>query len=565
MFYTYEGGSNGLCHLKNTNAPDYSRPNASCTSGYPGTAPPTPAAPKNISVVFGALRASSSDHFVCWNIDSSRNRGFFWRDLDAVNASSYGAQLARQASAIGRAQAAGFSLLRFGGTGNDYLTYEFGATKCQPLTETQECLNETTWTSLLSFADKASARMIFGLSLNTGKDAAAAVDVAAERGDPFPFPWDPSNAREILEWTIAARLDHLIFGFELGNEQNSRYSGAQIAQSFAVLHNLTIELWPDAAKRPVLFGPDPHSFHAASGDQFNWIAEWLATCAELDVPVWGVTHHEYVEVDPTASGFVSAKVLANSGAIAAMMNKTVRAHSASAHIFAGEAGPHNGGSPVCDHSSMRWAVFGDSFWYADGLAAKARHGYAGFCRQDYIGGDYGLVDCSTGAPLPDYWTALLWARTMGAAVLETTATASGGGGAVIPPETSSARIYAHCAARASGAPHGAVAILAINLGNASTTLHFDSARFGGAIVTVDAIDAYVLSPSDDVAASLTNSSGLLGTGATLNGKRLVLEADGTAPAFVAAKVAGGSVMLPSTSIGFYILPDANHPACGKYY
>ena len=34
-FWTYEGQS-GLCHLKNTNAPDASRDNATCVSGYVG-------------------------------------------------------------------------------------------------------------------------------------------------------------------------------------------------------------------------------------------------------------------------------------------------------------------------------------------------------------------------------------------------------------------------------------------------------------------------------------------------------------------------------------------------
>ena len=33
--------------------------------------------------------------------------------------------------------------------------------------------------------------------------------------------------------------------------------------------------------------------------------------------------------------------------------------------------------------------------------------------QDFIGADYGLMDCSTGAPLPDYWAGLVWATTMG--------------------------------------------------------------------------------------------------------------------------------------------------------
>ena len=74
----------------------------------------------------------------------------------------------------------------------------------------------------------------------------------------------------------------------------------------------------------------------------------------------------------------------------------VRSVDKSVGVWGGEIGPHNGGSPVCDHSSMRWAVFGDVLWFADALGAKAAAGYAGFCRQDYIGADYGLLDCSTG-------------------------------------------------------------------------------------------------------------------------------------------------------------------------
>ena len=77
-------------------------------------------------------------------------------------------------------------------------------------------------------------------------------------------PWDPTNAKAILEWTIAQGYDDLLFGFELGNEQNSKYTGKQIATNFGILHNLTVALWPDAAKRPVLVGPDPHSYHGRS-------------------------------------------------------------------------------------------------------------------------------------------------------------------------------------------------------------------------------------------------------------------------------------------------------------
>jgi heparanase len=397
---------------------------------------------------------------------------------------------------------------------------------------------------LLSFTEMARARMIFGLSMNTGKDV-------NEGG--FPYPWDATNARAILSWTIEHGLDHLLVGLELGNEQNTKYSAEKIAHSFAALHNLTLELWPDGARRPRLFGPDPHSLHDATGSQLEWIADFLRHCDALGVPVEGATHHEYIEVDPTAAGFTSPTRLALNAAIAAAVNHTVRSVSRTVGIWGGEIGPHNGGSPPCDHSSMRWAVFGDSFWYADALAAKARHGYAGFCRQDYIGADYGLVDCSTGAPLPDFFTALMWTHVMGPTVLSARLTDESGSvvgdGAVV-------RAAAHClAAGESAAPSsGGVGLMLINLSNRSTTARFDPDLGGVSRV-------YVLEPSPDPTASLTGEAGLLGTGVTLNGVLLRAAADGTVARPVAAAGHGGNASLPAHSIAFFALSQANHPDC----
>lgn len=50
---------------------------------------------------------------MCWNIDSSVNRQFFSRNL-------------KDAKLRYLAKNLGGGYLRFGGTGNDYLTYEFG-------------------------------------------------------------------------------------------------------------------------------------------------------------------------------------------------------------------------------------------------------------------------------------------------------------------------------------------------------------------------------------------------------------------------------------------------------
>lgn len=331
-FFTYDGR---LCHLKNGNAPDYSRPNATCTSGYVGSDPPTPAPAKSdYHVAITAKRSVTADSFVCWNIDASENRGFFWRNYSAATA--YGSKLAKQASALADGQAAGYSLLRFGGSGNDYLTYAFGGTACPPESECKRCLNETTWRGLLSFTAAAKARMIVGLSMSTGHDqttsrrstadasANSTADASVSAGhdgarssDPFPFPWDPSNAEALLSWTIAAGLDHMLFGLELGNEQNTQYTAEQMSANFAVLHNLTTRLWPDAATRPKLLGPDPHSLHEPSGAQLAWLAAFVQHCEALGVPLHGATHHEYTEIEPTEAGFTAPTRLALSASIAA--------------------------------------------------------------------------------------------------------------------------------------------------------------------------------------------------------------------------------------------------------
>lgn len=238
-------------------------------------------------------------------------------------------------------------------------------------------MNQTQWTSLLEFTKASNAKMVFGLSMNTGHDLGhkeeQGAGAGAGAGDPgFPWPWDPTNAKSILAWTIAAGYDDLLFGFELGNEQNSKYTGKQIATNFGILHNLTIALWPDASKRPVLVGPDPHSYHGQDS-KVSWIGDFLDAAAADGTPIFAATHHEYTEIQ--SPDFTSPEVLDISTVIAKMVNKTVRTHSKTAQVWGGEIGPHNGGSPVCDHTSMRWANFGDSFWYADSLGTKAQNGY----------------------------------------------------------------------------------------------------------------------------------------------------------------------------------------------
>ena len=301
-FFTFNGensdppiGDPYDCVLHNSDAPDHSAIVQGCTSGFPGTTPPAPEPPSEVNVSI-EKRSSSSfktlENYVCWNIDASRNRQFFDRNLS--QASTFGRKLSKTASALG------VSYLRFGGTGNDYLTYEgFGNTTCKEQTETTECLNRTWYTNLLDFTENSKAKMIFGLSMNTKLDSETAPD--------FPYPWDPSNAREILQWTIDQGRDHLLAGLELGNEQNKRYDAKKTAVDFEILYNMTLELWPDEKTRPFLAGPDPHSFHVPEDDLLDWISDFLNESKSRNVPIKMVTHHEYVEVE--SSTFLSPEIL----------------------------------------------------------------------------------------------------------------------------------------------------------------------------------------------------------------------------------------------------------------
>ena len=130
-------------------------------------------------------------------------------------------------------------------------------------------------------------------------------------------------------------------------------------------------------------------------------------------------------------------------------------------IWAGEIGPHNGGNPGCGRGG-RWANWGNTFWYLDAMASKAANGYAAFCRQDFIGIDYGMLDCETHAPLPDYYGGVLWSMLMGRFVLDVTGSVRSAPAptpAPTPAAGQSVRGYAHCTANTVGA----VTVLLLNL------------------------------------------------------------------------------------------------------
>ncbi len=87
---------------------------------------------------------TTAAYFASFNIDSSTDRSFFLLDWAAP---------ALRSAAAGLAAAP--ARLRFGGTGNNALIYNFSNTPCTPAGRGHTCLNESTWAGVAAVAAAA--------------------------------------------------------------------------------------------------------------------------------------------------------------------------------------------------------------------------------------------------------------------------------------------------------------------------------------------------------------------------------------------------------------------------
>jgi heparanase len=492
-------------------------------------APSTAAAAACVPLAVNTTSAVNTvaPYYASWNIDPSRDRLFF--DTDWTDA-----RLRYLASRVGGAR------IRFGGTGADALYYgvDSDAPPCGPTVPAKyECLNATWWGALTGFSSYVESPLVFGLNIHP-HDASS----------PPKGPWNATNARALLTAAKAAGVP--LAGLELGNEQNDNMSAAQQAAAFAVLAGVLNDVYgpPGTPGRPMLAGPDTHGFHVTAGN--GAILDYLTAFASATASiVSAITHHEYIEID--ADSCTNATFLDQTGLIGAQAVAAVRKASSSVEVWAGEIGPHNGGTtpnPNCfgNHVCGRW---GSTLWYADALGAKATAGYAAFCRQDLVGADYALLNTTGGAVVPstDYWLLAVWRAAVGASLRTVLA--------VAPPAASpagSVRAYAFCGAAGGPSPPTA-ALLLINIGAAPACVglppSFVPPGGGG--------EVYTLTPGGD--GTVTTST------AVLNGVPLAVQADGTLPPLTGAPLPAGSssVTLPPLSVTLVVTPLAagSAPAC----
>ena len=332
---------------------------------------------------------------------------------------------------------------RIGGTHGDDVVYTVpvgggaSAAKCRSQTAPNRCypicLSMERWKAIVAFAADAGLKLVFGLNMRSA---------------------DTTNLLAFLNYTAAAELP--VDTFELGNElgiKNLLANGGRIRSAVNAL-------WPSAATRPLLAGPDDAGDGDANETEFRTLLATLAP-GTLDALTFHcyTFHHGGGPSPQLIEHMMDTKLLGGDKGGTQTYSDVLRAVNESAPAGAtpveawmgeGSAAGHGGRKGVTDRMIS-------SFWYLNAMGAAATRGTQRFLRQALIGGDYELVNRTTYLPNPDFFAAVLWRRTVGTTMLPMP---------TLAVSSDSVRMYAACvrnnSSAAAGSEAGDVVLVALN-------------------------------------------------------------------------------------------------------
>ncbi|XP_064601398.1 heparanase-like [Liolophura sinensis] len=401
--------------------------------------------------------------------------------------------------------------LRVGGTTADSLIYQVGNSTTAIANST---ITSADWDELNLFVKEANLSFIFGLNSLYRPGTA----------------WDPANAIELMKYSAdrGYRMD-----LELGNEPdiyssqyNRKVDPQQLGRDFGTLRQLMDSMPAFRSRR--LVGPD------TTGDSNSFTQSYLQNFMKTGAEhINAMTFHHYYMNGHTAQpqDFVDPAKLDSFIYDMVSAQKILRNVSHGTQSFwVGETSTaYGGGAPGISNT------FVAGFMWLDKLGLAAYYGAEVVMRQEFVGGNYGLVDYSDGvySPNPDYWLTVLYKNLVGETVLSTGQTQE------------KLRVYCHCTSIRSGYGPGSITFYMMNLYNNSVGLSFS--QFTG----ID-FHVYVLTSGDN--------STLVTRMVNLNGKLLEL-ISGELPPMPPAILTSTLVTLPPFSLAFLIVPDAGAAAC----
>ncbi|EES05967.1 hypothetical protein BDA96_04G356700 [Sorghum bicolor] len=439
--------------------------------------------------------------------------------------------------------------LRLGGTLQDMVIYDTGDSRqpCTPFVKntsamfgfSQGCLPLHRWDELNAFFQKTGPKVIFGLNALTGR-------VPMPDGS-LGGPWNYTNAASFIRYTVNKGYD--IHGWELGNELSGSGVGARIdadqyAADVITLKHIIDSTYQSNPSKPLVIAPGGF-FDAA------WFTELISKTKPNQMNA--ITHHIY-NLGPGVDDHLVQKILDPSyldGEASTFSNLQgiLKSAGTSTVAWVGEAGgAYNSGH----HLVTDAFVF--SFWYLDQLGMASKYDTKTYCRQTFVGGNYGLLNTTTFEPNPDYYSALLWHRLMGTKVLSTTFNG-----------TNKIRAYAHCAKNSEG-----ITLLLINLdGNNTNHICVTSQGAQTQSARKESRMSYQI-PGLGEAAELTRQEyhltpkggNLQSQQMLLNGNVLATDANGDIPKLEPVQVEGTQpITVGPYSIVFAHIPSFYAPAC----
>eukprot|EP00698_Gefionella_okellyi_P006333 TRINITY_DN15705_c0_g1_i1.p1 TRINITY_DN15705_c0_g1~~TRINITY_DN15705_c0_g1_i1.p1 ORF type:complete len:495 (+),score=89.63 TRINITY_DN15705_c0_g1_i1:27-1511(+) len=399
--------------------------------------------------------------------------------------------------------------LRIGGTEGDIVVYQTPQSPiCPPVpVPGNYCLTMERWDQINQFARESGATIAFGLNAMNGRKG------PNDR-------MDTTNIREFLQYTSQkAEYANTIFGFEFGNELNlgNKVNPQPYAEDLKVVRGYIDEFWAHvpAQRRPRLVADD------ATPNPQHW--EELMPLMEdsIDAATWHL--YDGYGRDPNLPN------LAWNLTFLQRTNSFADAQLAAAGSFVKKGGHVWVGETAMAYSSGQNGTTNTYIsgpWWIYQLGTLART-HTTQCRQTLRGGMYELVDKYSGKPNPDWWTALIWKRTMGSGVLDTSSS---------DPEL---QAFAHCGAQAG------VSVAFINLNPTQAIT-----------VTFDGVDSMVPRQEYHLTPVGAENSQVM----ALNGNTLSYENGSLSP--VTPKIVTDAsvpfVVEPHT-YGFVVFPNAKSP------
>ncbi|MGO9266709.1 MAG: hypothetical protein ACLQBA_17820 [Candidatus Binataceae bacterium] len=382
-------------------------------------------------------------------------------------------------------------------------------------------LTRNQWRGVIEFAGAVDAMIVSSFAVGSGVRDAQGV-------------WTPAQARLILDYTksIGGRIAAAEFMNEptlaaMGGAPRG-YDAAAYGRDFKVFQAFVRETAPDM----LILGP---------GSVGETVGPWGLAYGSLPVlktgdllaatasPVDAFSYHHYGASSQrcatfgmpgtTAAAALSEEWLARTEQTLAFYRKMRDEFEPGKPFWVTEtADAACGGNP--------WAAsFLDSFRYLDQLGRLAKQNVLVIMHNTLASSDYGLLNEQDLTPRPNYWSALLWRKLMGATVLESGV-----------PIQAGMHIYAHCLRGNAGG----VAVLVLNT---------DKKRSRRLSVPLTS-KRFTLSTHE-----------LEGGSVALNGAELRLGAHDRLPALRGLAIAAGTVTLSPATINFFAVREAHNPNC----